>query len=158
MIKPACIIDLDNCLSDDQWRLPLIQHHHVKPNDRYWEYHEVCHRDLPGARSRSKILQLSNNYKLLVFTSRPEVVRDKTRCWLHKWGIPHFALFMRPNDNQQTSVDLKREMLSWAAKSPSSYQIEYAIDDRQDILDMYKSEGIARTERVFIYQPEIIHP
>lgn len=153
MKQPACIIDLDNCVSNDQWRLPLIQLSHPKPNDRYWDYHDKCHLD---AHSNQHIIaQLRYKYRLLVFTSRPEAVREKTEAWLFKWDIPHDVLFMRPNDNHMTSVDMKRAMLSWL---PENYQVEHAIDDRHDILDMYRSQGIQSTQRVFIYEPEVIHP
>lgn len=152
-MKPAAIIDLDNCVSNDKWRLPRIQHHHPRPNDRYWAYHDCCDQDLHD--NKHVISRLRCNYRLLVFTSRPEAVRRKTEFWLYKWDIPYDELFMRPNDNHMPSVEMKRLMLSWV---PDGYQIEHAIDDRHDILDMYRSQGIPSTQRVFIYEPEVIHP
>jgi hypothetical protein len=152
--KPAAIIDLDNCVSNDQWRLNKIQLHHPKPNDRYWEYHEHCHLDPHG--NRHVISQLRYSYRLLVFTSRPEIVRDKTERWLDENDIPYDLLFMRPDDNHMSSVDMKRLMLSWVPEG--QYNIEHAIDDRHDILDMYRSQGIRQTRRVFIYEPELIYP
>lgn len=152
-MKQAAIIDLDNCVSDDKWRLHMIEEHHEQPNDRFWAYHDSCHLDKHG--NANVIANLRYNYRLLVFTSRPEIVRGKTECWLQKWDIPHDLLFMRPNDNHMTSVDMKRLMLSWV---PDGYNITHAIDDRHDILEMYRSKGIQSTQRVFIYEPELIHP
>lgn len=152
-MKPAAIIDLDNCVSNDQWRLPRIQNHHSRPNDRYWDYHDCCDQDLH--ENKHVITRLRYQYRLLVFTSRPEAVRRKTELWLAKWDIPHDILFMRPNDNHMPSVEMKKTMLGWL---PAGYRIEHAIDDRHDILDMYRSQGIPSTQRVFIYEPEVIHP
>lgn len=152
-MKIAAIIDLDNCVSDDAWRLPLIQHYHSKPNDRYWAYHSKCDLDVHG--NAKIIADLRANYHLLVFTSRPEAVRDKTEDWLQRHDIPHDLLYMRPDSNHLPSVEMKRLMLKWL---PAEYRVEHAIDDRHDILDMYRAEGIQITRRVFIYEPEIIHP
>jgi hypothetical protein len=151
--KPAAIIDLDNCVSNDRWRLHLIQPHHPKPNDRFWEYHEACYMDIHD--NRLVVADLSYRYRLLVFTSRPEAVRKKTEEWLAKWKIPHDLLYMRPDDNHMTSVEMKKLMLSWL---PADYVVEHAIDDRHDILDMYRSQGIPSTQRVYIYEPEMVHP
>jgi hypothetical protein len=153
-MRPACIIDLDNCVSNDFWRQCRIQYHHPKPNDRYWEYHDACHLDLPGQSQLTRVRELSRNYRLLVFTARPEVVREKTRKWLNKWGIPHDGLYMRPDNDHRGSVDLKRAMLKWVP----DFQIEYAVDDRQDILDMYLSMGVPRVERLFIVEQGDNHP
>jgi hypothetical protein len=153
-MKSAAIIDLDNCVSDDRWRLPFIQLEKERPNDRYWTYHSYCDSDQPG--NAHVIRELSERYdELLVFTSRPETVREKTMSWLSANSIPHALLFMRPDDNHLPSVEMKRLMLSWL---PGEYRIEHAIDDRHDILDMYRAEGIPSTRRVFIYEPELVHP
>lgn len=154
MIKSAAIIDLDNCIANDQWRLNLIQHHHEVPNDRYWDYHDRC--DLDDHPNPHVIFNLTRRVDhLIVFTSRPEKVRLKTSQWLSRWGIPISHLMMRPDDNMMPSVDIKKLMLNWL---PAEYEVQYAIDDRNDILDMYRANGIRSVERVFIYEPEIIHP
>jgi len=36
--------------------------------------------------------------------------------------------------------------------------VRYAIDDRVDILDMYADEGVSICRRIFINEPEVIHP
>jgi hypothetical protein len=149
----AAVIDLDNCVSDDKWRMSLCQLHHEQPNDRYWEYHAACDRDIMA--NRDVVKRLAENHALLVFTSRPEVVRTKTVIWLERWRLPVARIWMRPNDNQDPSTILKRKMLEEAREW---FNVVHAIDDRVDILNMYAEAGVQTCQRVFIHEPEIIHP
>lgn len=154
MTQPVAIIDLDNCISNDKWRLPKIRFDKPRANDRYVDYHESCYMDIH--ENQSVIDTLRRRYRLVVFTARPEIVRTITEGWLRKWRIPYEALFMRPNDDHSPSVEMKKKMLGWLPAELS--QVEHAIDDRHDILDMYRAMGVCSTQRVFIYEPEIKHP
>ena len=49
------------------------------------------------------------------------------------------ALIMRPNDNHEHSVELKRKLTLDLLKL---FKVERAYDDRQDIIDMFTSLGI----------------
>ena len=147
------IIDLDNCISDDKWRWPLFQLDLPVINERYQVYHDACEADL--YQNSFVVRELAAKYKLLAFTARPESVRFKTQRWANRWRIPLNGLFMRPNNNHEGSIPLKRKML---LSLPHTANVRYAIDDRCDILGMYADEGVATCQRVFIHEPEIIHP
>jgi len=148
---PVAIIDLDNCISDEKWREHLCEMHHPNPNDRYWNYHAACGGDQPA--NIELVNALARNHFIFIFTSRPEVARTDTVLWLHKHRIPYMKLCMRSNTSIETSVEVKRKML---LAIPEGFKAFCAIDDRQDILDMYASYGIF-TRRVFIHEPEINH-
>jgi hypothetical protein len=147
------IIDLDNCISEDKWRWNMFDLHLPIINERYQRYHEACETDLYC--NADVIRDLARHHHLIVFTSRPESVRVKTQRWLNRWRIPNIGLFMRPNNNHEPSVPLKRSMY---LALPPQLKVRSAIDDRQDILDMYAGEGVANCQRIFIHEPEIIHP
>lgn len=149
----VAVIDLDNCISDDKWRWPLLDLHLPLPNERYARYHDACDRDMHA--NEHVVRELSRRFKIIVFTSRPECVRYKTQRWLNRWRIPNIGLFMRPDDNHEPSVLLKRQML---LALPPHLKVRYAIDDRVDILDMYADEGVFTCQRVFIHEPEDVHP
>lgn len=155
MSKVDCaVIDLDNCISDDAWRMHLCELHHTAPNDRYHKYHAQCEGDL--YRNSWIVRELARKYKaLFVFTSRPEEVRFKTQRWLNRWRVPVNGIIMRPTDNHEPSTVLKERMLK--EMLDEKYKVRYAIDDREDILKMYADNGI-QTQKVFINHPEIIHP
>lgn len=147
------VIDLDNCISEDRWRWCMFDLHLPIINERYNRYHEACESDM--YQNGDIIRELALRHKLIVFTSRPESVRIKTQRWLNRWRVPNIGLFMRPNDNHEPSVPLKRSMLR---ALPPHLKVRSAIDDRIDILDMYADEGVAQCRRVFIHEPEIVHP
>lgn len=151
----VCVIDLDNCISDDKWRWPLFDLHLPLPNDRYVRYHDACDRDL--YQNSFIIRELARRHRhLVVFTSRPESVRHKTESWLRKWKVPVTGLLMRPDNNHEPSTVLKCRMLTeWL---DPQYKVITAIDDRVDILDMYADNGVNTCRRVFIHEPEIEHP
>jgi hypothetical protein len=150
---PAAVVDLDNCISDDLWRHKFMELHLPMPNDRYAKYHEQCHFDT--FLNRQAMRDLSWRYKIIIITSRPEAVRMQTEGWLRKWNIDTSLVLMRPDDNHEGSVDLKRKLLR---SIPDTFQVQHAIDDRVDILDMYADEGICRVQRVFIHTTEQAHP
>lgn len=151
-LRAISVIDLDNCVSDDKWRWPLFDLHLERPNDRYARYHEACESD--EYRHDNVIRTLARDTDLIVFTSRPECVRIKTNRWLNRWRVPFLGILMRPNDNHDPSVILKRKMLD---ALPKHFHVVRAIDDREDILDMYASNGI-ETQQVIIHEPEVQHP
>ena len=150
---PVAIIDLDNCFSNDKWRWPLFDLHLPVVNDRYQRYHEACESDT--FENVSTLREMSAHHYLLPFTSRPESVRLKTQRWLNRYRIPNIGMFMRPNDNHEPSVPLKRAMLK---ALPPQFKVYMAVDDRHDILDMHVGEGVPRVMQVIINQPEVIHP
>lgn len=147
------VIDLDNCVSEDKLRWGMFDLHLPIINDRYQRYHEACESD--AHQNADVVRELARHHKLIVFTSRPESVRVKTQRWLNRWRIPNIGLFMRPNNNHEPSVPLKRQML---LALPPHLKVRYAIDDREDILNMYAEEGVNTVRQVIIHQPEIKHP
>lgn len=153
-MRPVAFIDLDNCISNDKWRWCLFDLHRPLPNDRYWRYHDACDRDM--YHNSDVINLIRRTHDLVVATSRPEVVRYKTHRWLNRWAIPTVQCFMRPNDNHEPSTVLKKRMLDWAREQ--GFDVQWAIDDRTDILDMYADEGVRVCQRVFINEPEYTHP
>jgi hypothetical protein len=150
--RAVSLIDLDNCVSEDKWRWPLFELHLEKPNDRYVKYHDACESD--PHRNNDILRNFARDSDLIVFTSRPEAVRVKTQRWLNRWRIPVIGIFMRPDDNQDPSVILKRKFYE---ALPRHYNVLRAIDDREDILNMYDFFGIP-TQQVIIHQPEVAHP
>lgn len=154
----AAAVDLDNCIADDSWRWHLFELHLPLPNERYTRYHDACGLDVPD--NLHVLAEIKRNrYKVIIFTSRPEAVRIKTEKWLMKWGINYEHLLMRPDDNHEPSTVLKRRMLcEMLPLIAPEYEIQLAIDDRMDILNMYQQEGVRICRRVFINEPEIQHP
>ena len=139
-MKPYIILDLDNCIADDSWRIPRINWHKANPMERYHDYHSLSGWDrLSNAR-----IAHDPQFDYVVFTARPLLYRAITEEWLQRWGVFYKYLIMRNNEDHTPSVELKNKMLNWL---PEFYgikldQIEAAYDDRQDVVDMYRINGV----------------
>lgn len=134
------LVDLDNTISDDRWRLDRIRHKDQDPESRYHDYHllaafdDCCNRKLFEVR----------NTKTIVMTSRPETYKAMTREWLLRNDVPLAMLFMRPKYNYDPSPKLKKSFVNVlnTLYGVRNSQIFAAYDDRQDVIDAYESIGI----------------
>lgn len=134
------IFDLDGCIADDRRRLPLID---MKAQDPWAAYHADCGND---PLINEHYVELANHYKVIIFTARPEQVRNQTRSWLKRVaGITPTWLFMRAAGGCRiTSPELKRQHLEFLLKNIElpREQIVLALDDREDVLAVYEQYKI----------------
>lgn len=136
------IVDLDNCIADDAWRIPKINWSKPTPIARYHDYHSLSGFDAIG---NLRIFDEHADCGLIIFTARPELYRALTHEWLTRRGVPYERLFMRGNEDHRDSIELKRTMV---LNLPEFYygialeDIAAAYDDRQDVVDMYRSYKI----------------
>jgi len=140
MNTKLAIFDLDNCLANDEWRIPHIRFELDNKLDEKWDkYHSLCGNDVPannewlnGARARG--------LTPVFVTMRPVKYWDQTVEWIERrLGLAPgtFALYMRPEGDHRGSVELKREIVTNLLANVSE-----AYDDRPDIIYMYRSLGI----------------
>ncbi len=134
------IVDLDNCVADDGWRIKNIAWGRKEPNAKYATYHSLCGFD----EAHNADLFWRAGEQAIIFTGRPCAVRAITVEWLRRHNMPYVHLIMRNNDDHSPSVALKSKMLSWlwSTYGIELEQIANAFDDHQPIVDMYKSFGI----------------
>jgi len=137
------IFDLDNCLSDDGWRIGKIDWAQTEPDKRYSAYHDNCSSD---AAANVQVFQfMTKQCRPVFFTARPESVRRWTNEWISReLGIQHGWLYMRGNDDHRPSVELKRSMLKdFIEMGIPKEDIVAAYDDHLGVLEMYREEGIS---------------
>jgi len=133
------IIDLDNCIADDAWRIPRIQWQHSDPDRRYHDYHLLAAFD-----SCANHDLFEGNDNVVILTARPILFKAATEEWLRRNGVRYKHLIMRNNDDHSHSKDLKRAQLGWMRSHygvPWSF-IAAAYDDREDVVEMYRELGI----------------
>lgn len=144
------IFDLDNCLADDEWRIPLIAWHESDIDKRYDAYHRASGADNPvnvaafvealgRATDRGERIALP-----IFFTARPAKYRDQTARWIEtRLGADCYVLITRNNGDHRRSADVKRCMLDDLHHyGIEMQQVEQAFDDREDIVAMYREAGI----------------
>ena len=138
------IVDLDNCISNDEWRIPRINWE-LQGEERWDEYHTLVEQDQPCNIER--LCVDIEDVPIVIFTARPEKFRAKTRRWLaNVTGLSErvVCIYMRPDGDNSSSVNLKQSFLDDLAESRAIYpeHILVAYDDREDVVEMYKSRGI----------------
>lgn len=152
-MKDIAIWDLDNCLSNDAWRLSKVNWTTENMDDRYAAYHEDCDRDAPGNLAIYAAVRLVR--EPVFFTARPDAVRTKTRRWItHHLGEVAPLIYMRGDRQNLSTVQLKRRMLvnflNGVGRAMTATRIcansIVAFDDREDMVEMYRAAGIQATQ------------
>ena len=81
----------------------------------------------------------SQNFKIVMFTARPEFVRRSTEEWLNLYDIPFDKLYMRSaEDHKIPAVELKKKMYEAFIDD----KVFCAFDDRDEIIELWSSYGI----------------
>lgn len=139
------IFDIDNCISDDSHRIPLIDWTPgISPDERYKAYHANAHTDQPH-NSNALINWLRTQGVQVVFmTARPDSIRLATEGWLFRcFRVSGSRLMMREVGDHSPSANLKSAMLrTLQASLLPGDAILHAYDDRQDVVNMYNLHGV----------------
>lgn len=136
----AIILDLDNTIANDGWRIPAIDWTQTDPMRRYHRYHSLAPWDKIGNTE----LFSSTPHDIIILTARPGMYRPTTEEWLRRNNVPWRILLMRNNNDNRPSVELKRHQLVWLSDvyGVDLEDIVAAYDDREDVCEMYTAQGI----------------
>lgn len=144
--KPQALVlfDLDNCLSDDGWRIPMIRRDTDDLSLKWVAYHEACDRDKPSNIDVFRREMTPGTWPVFV-TARPGDVAAKTINWIRRHLLPlasdQFMLIMRDShDDHFPSIGIKQNAARFLIARYGPPRVAY--DDRPDIVQMYKSLGI----------------
>lgn len=142
--RRAVIFDLDNTIADDGWRIPRIEWSADSPIVRYHNYHLLAAFDEVGNQELLEGLDVED-IDVYIFTARPMIYQAITTEWLERKGILYKALFMRPDEDHDKSVDLKKRQLFnlFANFDVQPSDIIAAYDDREDVVKMYQDHNVA---------------
>lgn len=140
------ILDLDNCISDDAWRVRRIRWDEEDLTERYHHYHTGCGLD------RAQNLHLARGHAVIISTGRPEYVAQVTARWLKLHSIEPIALLMRGDGDNRPTITIKEEHYRHTI-GMSLGQLHYVYDDNPNIIDMYKRLGV-NAQQVYIQNPE----
>lgn len=137
------ILDLDNTIADDSWRMNRIDWDNPCKVKRFSRYHRSSIFD-KHANSH-----LWEDYEdgVIIATARPESFSGVTQLWLERIGLWEKVLFcfFRPNDCFISSPELKSgflDDLETAFNIDVGSAIHCAYDDRKDVIDMYRKRGV----------------
>jgi predicted kinase len=148
---PVVICDLDGTLCNIDHRL-----HYMKEKKKNWA---GFNRDIPGdgLNEWCRTLLRQFNYHPIIFCSgRSDSFRKVTEEWLKKYEFSrdlytkedgtlvtsknYRHLFMRHRSDFRKDWIIKEIILEFELKT--RYQILFSIDDRQQVVDMWRKHGI----------------
>ena len=134
------ILSLDNTISDDSWRAHRIDWTEQDAMTRNNDYHLLSGFDVPG----NEWLWQSNDYKIVVLTSRPKFYSAITVHWLKSIGLDPACLIMRDDSDYSSAPKLKYDQLQlfYEKMGASSEDIVGAYDDCREVVEMYCEQGI----------------
>lgn len=87
---------------------------------------------------RNLLYLLKDQHKIILFSGRDSVCRDKTESWLMCKGIPYDLLYMRSQGDIRKDSIVKREMFDQYIRG--KYNVEFVLDDRNQVVDMWRNE------------------
>lgn len=133
------LCDIDNCISDDSWRYPMIRHDLPNGRARYDAYHCAAGADSPANLDLVRVPWA----RVYFLTGMPEEYRHVRERWLWRHRIRYERILYRGTDHAIGSVELKRAMVRQlrAEGLPLEHCIA-AYDDRPAVVAMYVEEGL----------------
>lgn len=134
------ILDIDNCIADDSWRIPRINWEIEDPLNRYHDYHSLSAFD----SAHNHDLYINTRCDIVIFTARPIMYRALTEEWLKRHGVGYQLLMMRDMNDHRPSVELKHNQLMALFNNTEvkAGDIVGAYDDRPDVVELYRKFGI----------------
>lgn len=133
----SVIIDIDGTLSNCVPRLEFDS-----SNKLNWEkFFKGMENDLPNEWCvRLAQIYYKMGFIVYIVTGRPSEYMDVTKKWLDKWSVPYDFLYMREEGDYRKDDVVKRDILH--ALLPKKELIEFVVDDRQVVVDMWRDEGL----------------
>jgi hypothetical protein len=134
------IIDLDNIISDDSWRIDTIDWTKEDELARYNHYNLLSGFDVAG----NEWLFQNNDHEVVVLSSRPEFYAPITVQWLKSIDIDPIFLIMRENGDNSTPSQLKKKQLQsfYNVMRSKAEDVIGAYDSDPETVEMYASSGL----------------
>ncbi len=137
--KKCIIIDLEGTLSDHSHRA------HYLADKNYGRYNQLFSDDpvnMPFLRIlQSQLILHGKDVYVIMCTAKSTEYKNEVKTWLDAHNLSPLIddVSFRLKLDSRSSVLVKRDMLH---KIQENFEVLKAFDDRQDICEMFESEGI----------------
>lgn len=142
--RKCVILDIDGCLADSE--MSHLYGREIARGDFKW-FHDNLQKFKPfkWARTFSQAFYKRQTIDLVFLTARNEDYKKVTEWWLKvHLGIQidnaRSFLFMRPNTDYRSSVDLKKDY--WNEVISQIWSPLFALDDRKNVIEMWMEFGV----------------
>lgn len=134
--RKTVIVDIDGTVSDSRHRLHFVLQ---KPKDRE-SFHALHRQDAAIHAVVETVKALAYDHNIVMLTDRPDCYRDSTQDQLDDFGIMYDELHMRSTGDTTPAPEYKASVL--AKLRAKGHNIFLAIDDQQNVADMWRANGI----------------
>lgn len=133
------IFDIDGTLADIKHRRPFLEQE--KPD--WAAFNDAMGDDTPNTPivTLYRTLWDSGQYDIILTSGRSESDRKITEQWLAWNDIPFGRLEMRKDKDNRADYIIKQEIFDMLLSEGK--EILFAVDDRQQVVDMWRKNGIA---------------
>lgn len=129
------ICDIDGVICNLEHRLHFIE---KSPAD-WGGFFRACDDDMPMPHIIAFLRALSEVFRIVYITGRPESVRQKTLNWFAEEYVPKGELLMRADgDHRQDSV-IKAELFDANVNKDDVFAV---IEDRDQVVQMWREKGL----------------
>jgi hypothetical protein len=136
----AIIIDIDGTLANCAHRREFVTLSDTRKKKDWKSFEENCHLDPVNSWCVSIIDKFRSSHMILLVSGRSVEREQVTRDWLSKHGIFFNYLWMRPAKDNRDDRIIKKEI--YDAHIKEKYNVEFVIDDRQRVVDMWREQGL----------------
>ena len=141
MKRPAIIVDLDGTLYNNDKRRELYMNGKHK---NFHKFHEAAKDDPPNIWCVELIKAMhAKGYRILFVSGRDDCWQQDTITWLQTHVFHELAdgmLLMRKTGDSRKDSIIKEEI--YRAHIEPDHDVLFAVDDRQQVVDMWRSIGI----------------
>lgn len=135
-MKDTLVVDLDGTLADLGHRLHLVK----GPKKDFDTFYSLVGGDgLNEWCEQLMRLFWASGFEVVIVSARRRACDADTRRWLKEFQVRYSSLFLlRPDGDSTPDQELKRAWL----KAYGPERILFVVDDRQKVVDMWRSEGM----------------
>ena len=141
-MEKVYVFDLDGTLADVTHRL-----HHIEKKPKNWQaFFDACDKDAPiqWVISLFQLVSfgLGDHGWIIILSGRSEHTRAKTEEWLKRHGVDGYhELIMRKAGDFRPDELIKPELLQLFLDKHPTAEVEFIVDDRQRVVDMWRGKG-----------------
>lgn len=105
------IVDIDNTLCNNKKRYEISTNSDGSINwDSLYDYDNVL-LDTPNLPMIDLVNRYSKDYQIVIFTSRPESIRNSTEHWLSNFNVQYDELYMRTTEEHKLKDYILKEKM-----------------------------------------------
>ena len=129
------VFDLDGTLADPTHRLWYV----LKPDKDWSGFFAACDEDAVIEPVAQLCYDLGQRGTIVILSGRSDECRGATLDWLRYNEITYHKLYMRKAGDHRPDYKCKKDLL--AAMLKDGYEPILFVDDRQQVVDMWRELG-----------------